>query len=123
MYSEGMRRCADLWLVGVTLRLKAGNGDVQAAARKWEDAFGVKRGEGGDGVVFTNAEMCFVKGEVEMSEGLVEVGIAVEGRGRRDDILDRARKEGLSVDGDVVQMLGVKWKFILRDLEVEKSKL
>ncbi|KAG4433591.1 hypothetical protein IFR05_010918 [Cadophora sp. M221] len=122
VYAEGMRRHAHLWLVDVTLRLAAGDGDVEGAAREWEDVFGVERGKGIGELLFTNAKMVFLKGEDGAREGLVEVGIAVEGRERRDGILKRARDEGLMVDGDVVDMLGVRWNIKVLDPRVEKGK-
>ncbi|KAH7397799.1 hypothetical protein BKA64DRAFT_708478 [Cadophora sp. MPI-SDFR-AT-0126] len=125
VYRDGMRRCGDLWLVSVVLRLKAGDGDVQGAARKWEEVFGVAMGEKGDDLGFTNAKLRFCEGEEGKSEGLVEVGIAVEGIERRDGILEKARKEELHVDGEIVSMLGVRWRFTIRDVDgkLEKSKL
>ncbi|KAL5318600.1 hypothetical protein ACEPPN_013663 [Leptodophora sp. 'Broadleaf-Isolate-01'] len=122
VYVEGMKRHAHLWLVDVTLRLEAGGGDVEGAARKWEDIFGAGRRKGVGELLFTNAKMVFLRGENGAREGLVEVGIAVEGRERRDGIFKRAREEGLRVDGDVVEMLGIRWKFMVLDRRVEKKK-
>ncbi|KAH7346614.1 hypothetical protein BKA65DRAFT_595091 [Rhexocercosporidium sp. MPI-PUGE-AT-0058] len=125
VYREGMRRAGGLWLVSVMVRLKDGDGGVEGAARRWEDVFGVQRGEGSGEVVFTNAKMQFLRGEQGRKDGLVEVGIAVEGRGMRDGILARAREEGLGVEGDVVDMLGISWRFMVRDPNEEErmSKL
>ncbi|PVH75468.1 hypothetical protein DL98DRAFT_551604 [Cadophora sp. DSE1049] len=124
-YREGMRRCGDLWLVDVALRLKDGDRDVEGAAGKWEEIFGVGRVERDDELGFTNARLRFCEGEEGRSEGLVEVGIAVESRERRDGILERAGKEKLRLDGEVVDMLGVRWRFTVLDVNgnLEKSKL
>ncbi|KAH6713726.1 hypothetical protein BKA61DRAFT_735324 [Leptodontidium sp. MPI-SDFR-AT-0119] len=103
-------------------KLEAGGGDVEGAARKWEDIFGAGRRKGVGELLFTNAKMVFLRGENGAREGLVEVGIAVEGRERRDGIFKRAREEGLRVDGDVVEMLGIRWKFMVLDRRVEKKK-
>jgi len=124
-YKEGMRRAGNLRLVEVVLRLKDEDQDVKGATRKWEEIFGVRRGEKGDELEFTNARLRFCEGVEGRSEGLVEVSITVEGRGKRDEILARARTEGLHVEGEVVEMLGVRWKFTMYGAkgQVENSKL
>jgi len=97
-YSAGMRRHADLHLLSAVLRLAPGDEDVVGASKQWEGLFGVKRVSDTE-VGFTNAKMGFVEGRDGMNEGLVEVVIGVE---------------GLVFDGEKrVEMLGVKWRFIL----------
>lgn len=115
VYGEKMRRHGDLQLMGVTLRLKPGDGNINAAAKQWEDVFGVQRGEEGE-VRFTNAKMRFVPGEGVESEGLVEMVIGLEGRERLQRILEAAEKEGLKVGSDgSFHMLGTRWKLVLLD--------
>ncbi|KAK0103508.1 hypothetical protein ONS95_005529 [Cadophora gregata] len=123
LYREGMKRCGDLRLVNVVLRLRAGDGDVEGAAKKWEEIFGVARGKRSDELGFTNAKLRFCKGEKGRNEGLVEVGIAVEGMERRDGILKRAEWEGLKIQGGVLEMLGIRWRFTIYDgrQEVEEK--
>jgi hypothetical protein len=112
-YSAGMRRHADLHLLSAVLRLAPGDKDVAGAAKQWERLFGVKRVNDTE-VGFTNAKMGFVEGKEGMNEGLVEIMIGVEGRERLKGILERAKKEGLVFDGEKrVEMLGLKWRFIL----------
>lgn len=125
VYREEMKRAGALRLVEVVLRSKAEDQDVKGAARKWEEIFGVRRGEKGNELEFTNAKLRFCEGVMGRSEGLVEVGIAVEGREKRNKILERARMEGLRVEGEVVEMLGVRWKFTMYGVwgQVENSKL
>jgi len=116
-----MRKHGDLCLLGATLRLKPGDIDTQAAARQWEETFGVRRS--GGSVQFTNATMKFIGAEEGKPEGLVDIEIGVQERRRLEEILWRAKFEGLAVDASgCVEMLGVKWNFILTD-ERQRSKL
>ena len=108
-YSAGMKRCSDLRLVGAVCRLAPGIADTVAAARRWEEIFGVPRVR--DELVFTNARVRFVPGVEGNLEGLESITIAVEGEERMAGILDRARKEGLCGDG-WINMVGVKWYFV-----------
>jgi len=115
-----MRKHGDLCLLGATLRLKPGDTDTQAAARQWEEIFGVRRS--GGSVQFTNATIKFIGAEGK-PEGLVDIEIGVQERRRLEEILWRAKFEGLTVDASgCVEMLGVKWNFILTD-ERQRSKL
>jgi len=117
-YSAGMRRCANLQLVSVVCRLAPGDTDTEAAARQWEELFGVP-GEGNE-LAFTNMRMKFIKGEKDKPDGLESITIAVEGEQRFNAILEAAREEGLCGDG-WINMLGVKWYFTL--VGDSKSKL
>ncbi|EXJ54547.1 hypothetical protein A1O7_09888 [Cladophialophora yegresii CBS 114405] len=114
-YSSGMKRCAHLKLLNTTLRLAPGQADVEAAARQWEDYFGIPR-EGKSQLVFTNSRLSFVPGVDGKPEGLESITIEVKGRRRFEGMLDVARKEGLCGDG-WINMLGVKWYFVLQEDE------
>lgn len=119
-YSAGMRRCSHLQLVSAVCRLAPGDTDTQAAARQWEDLFGVPREQ--DELAFTNMRMRFTKGEEDKAEGLESITIAVEGEKRFNAMLDAAREEGLCGDG-WINMLGIKWYFELVGEGGGKSKL
>jgi len=108
-YVAGMKRCSELHLVGAVCRLAPGDSDTVAAARQWEEIFGVPRM--GDQLTFTNARMDFTKGVEGQPEGLVSITVAVEGTERMAGILDRAREEGLCGDG-WINLVGVKWYFV-----------
>jgi hypothetical protein len=111
-YASGMRRHADLHLIGVVLRLQAGDEDTQGAARKWEDMFGVKCS--GDRLIFENAELQFTKGVEGEAEGICEIIIGIDSQIKVESILARARTEGLDVveRAGCLDMLGVKWTFV-----------
>jgi hypothetical protein len=119
-YSAGMRRCSNLRLVSAVCRLAPGDRDTQAAARQWEELFGVPRE--GDELAFTNMRVMFTKGEQGKAEGLESITIAVEGEERFNAILDAAREESLCGDG-WINMLGIKWYFVLVGEGRGKSKL
>ena len=55
----------------------------------------------------------------------MEVQIGVEGRERHRGIFERARRQKLPIEGDVIKMLGISWRFVLvdRDGKQVKSKL
>jgi hypothetical protein len=111
-YSVGMRRNSDLYLLGVTLRLKSGEADIKGAAEQWEKTFGVRRD--GKEVQYTNARMGFIQAEDGKADGIVNITIGVEGKRRLEEILWRAKFEGLAVDHTgIVEMLGVNFRFVL----------
>jgi hypothetical protein len=112
-----MKRSAHLSLEGCVLRLQPGDYDHEAAARQWEEIFGVERSR--DLLAFTNARIGFVPGQRGRSEGLVSLTIGVKGRDKLDAILRRAREAGVCDDGGV-QMCGVKWNFVLTGHEDAK---
>jgi hypothetical protein len=117
-YSKLMRESGELHLMGCTLRLAEGDGDVGRAARQWSDLFGItmSRGE----LAFTNARMGFVPGEEKKPEGLGEVVIGVESKNILDGILNRAREEGLWRAADSrFLMLGLMWRVVLLDDQVK----
>lgn len=93
--------------------------DHEAAAREWEDIFGIPRSR--DLLAFTNARIGFICGVEGQPDGLVPITIGAEGRDEFNAILDRAREEGLCGDGHI-NMLGVKWYFTCMD-EGAKTKL
>ncbi|KPI35205.1 uncharacterized protein AB675_10147 [Cyphellophora attinorum] len=113
-YVELMEESGELHLLGCTLRLAEGDGDVGGAARQWSDLFGIplSRGE----LAFTNARVGFVKGQEKRSEGLTLITIGVGSENRLSGILNRAREEGLwrAADGSFL-MLGIMWKVVLLD--------
>lgn len=109
-YSAAMKRCSHLRLVGATCRLAPGRTDTDAAARQWQQYFGIKR-DGSD-LIFTNARLRFVPGVEGQSEGLESIVIAVKGKPRLEGILQNVKRKGLCGDG-WTNLLGVKWYFVL----------
>ena len=127
-YGEAMKRYGYLRLLGVKVRLGVGDGDVEGAARQWEDLFGVGRvGKGELG--FTNARMLFLEVRDGEREGLDEIIIGVERKTRLEETLQKARTEGLEVipeaegEGGTFAMLGVRWRMLLMDARPVKSQL
>jgi len=113
-YSSAMKRRSHLKLLGATLRLAPGQSDTEGAALHWQDYFGISKDK--SDLLFTNARLKFVPGVDGLPEGLESITIGVKGNARFERTLDIARKEGLCGDG-WVNMLGVKWYFILDDGE------
>lgn len=115
-YVPGMKRCVHLKLVSVTCRLQAGDSDIEAALRQWEDTFGIPKR--GNSLQFTNAQMRFEKGHEGGKEGLSSVCISVEGDERFRAVFDRAQSFGLACHrGECwVDMLGVRWYFIASNI-------
>jgi len=124
-YSAGMKKYKELHLLSATLRLAPGDHNIDAAAKQWEDLFGVPTGKREGEIEFTNAKLGFVPGQQGKSEGIVEIVIGVEGRERLNGIYTTAREEGLKVDDEgCVDMLGVKWRFLwLREESGVKARL
>lgn len=116
-YYPGMRRAAHLSLEGCVLRLQPGDYGHEAAARQWEETFGVARSR--DLLAFTNARLGFVPGQYARPEGLVSITVGVRGQGRLDAILERARRAGVCENGDV-NMCGVRWIFVLTGQDASK---
>jgi len=119
-YSAGMARSSHLKFISATCRLAPGNDDTEGAARRWQEIFGVER-EGSE-LLFTNMRLQFVRGVDQQPEGLELIVIEVEGEQRFQHMLDIGRKEGLCGDG-WLNMLGVKWIFVLKEDGNGKSKL
>jgi hypothetical protein len=117
IYYPGMKRSTHLSLEGCVLRLQPGDYGHEAAAREWEEIFGVERSR--DLLAFTNARLGFVPGQRGRPEGLISLTIGVEGRDQLDAILHRAREAGVCNNGGV-QMCGVKWNFVLTGHEDSK---
>jgi hypothetical protein len=109
-YSEGMKRTSHLTLEGCVLRLAPGNLGHEAAARQWEEVFGVGRSR--DLLAFTNARLGFIRGQEGKFEGLVSVTVGVNGTKELQGILDRASTAGLCGEG-WINMCGIKWYFVL----------
>lgn len=102
------------------LRLAPGDLGHEAAARQWEEIFGVPRSR--DLLAFTNARLGFIPGQEGEAEGLVSVTVGVNGRDKLEGILERAREEGICGDG-WINMCGVKWYFVLTAVDGTKGKL
>jgi hypothetical protein len=100
-----------------------GDEDTEGAERQLEDIFGVKRGKRKGENEFVNAKLEFVPGKLGKSEGLVEICIGVEGKVTLSNILGRANRMGVLGNDGTVEMLGVRWKFVLFDGGREKSRL
>ncbi|TVY46448.1 hypothetical protein LOCC1_G005653, partial [Lachnellula occidentalis] len=120
-YSAGMKRHSDLLLISAACRLAPGDADVEGAARQWEDVFGVVRGkrQGEGASEFVNARLGFIPGMRGEAEGLVQICIGVQGTIALSGILDRAKRIGVLGRDGAVQMLGVRWDFVL--FEGDKS--
>ncbi|KAF2825194.1 hypothetical protein CC86DRAFT_370945 [Ophiobolus disseminans] len=108
-YRSGMQRAGHLGLVGCVLRLQPGDADHEAAARQWEELFGVARSR--DLLAFTNARLGFVPGREGQPEGLASITVGVSGRDKLDAIVDRARAAGVWAEGRIT-MCGVNWHLI-----------
>ncbi|KAF2641192.1 hypothetical protein P280DRAFT_399231 [Massarina eburnea CBS 473.64] len=119
-YSAGMKRVSHLSLEGCVLRLAPGDVGHEAAARQWEEIFGVARSR--DLLAFTNARLGFVSGREGIKEGLLSITVGVRGKDRLHGILDRASKEGLCGDG-WINMCGIRWYFVLTGYDGTKVKL
>lgn len=116
-YYPGMRRSAHLTLEGCILRLQPGDYGHEAAARQWEEIFGVARSR--DLLAFTNARVGFVPGREGRTEGLVSITVGVRGQEKLDAILRRARQANVCMDGRV-EICGVQWLFVLAGHEESK---
>lgn len=117
VYHPGMRRSAHLSLEGCILRLQPGDYGHEAAARQWEETFGVARSR--DLLAFTNARVGFVPGQDACPEGLISITVGVRGQGSLDAIVERARKADV-FSGGSVNMCGVRWNFVLTGHEESK---
>jgi hypothetical protein len=122
LYSAGMKRSSHLQLVGVECGLGQGDKDTEAAAKQWEEIFGVIGNRNGYeyGLEFTNAAMRFTKGKKTNGQGLRSITIEVSGQEKLNEILERARREGVYGDGETgtsgaIWMLGVIWDFVIAD--------
>jgi hypothetical protein len=120
VYYPGMKRSAHLTLEGCVLRLQPGDMDHEAAARQWEELYGVSRSR--DLLAFTNTRLGFVGGREGRSEGLVSITIGVNGRDRLDAIIERARGAEVLINGRL-EMCGVQWNLVLKGHGDVKSKL
>jgi hypothetical protein len=120
VYYPGMKRSEHLSLGGCVLRLQSGDFDHEAAARQWEEIFGIARSR--DLLAFTNTRLGFIPGKEGQPEGLVSVTVGVSGRKELDAIIERAKEEGVYVNG-AINMCGVRWNLILTSLGEVQGKL
>ena len=119
-YAAAMHRTAHLSVQGCVLRLAPGDSDHEAAARQWEDTFGVVRSR--DLLAFTNARLGFVPGRDGLHEGLVSITVGVDGTDKLEAIRARAKEAGVYGHGGVT-MCGVQWHFVLTGHGEPTSKL
>ncbi|KAF2275324.1 uncharacterized protein EI97DRAFT_400161 [Westerdykella ornata] len=120
-YYSGMKRSSHLSLEGCVLRLAPGDLGHEAAARQWEEIFGVGRSR--DLLAFTNARLGFARGQEGMSEGLVSITVGVNGRDKLAQIWERATNLGL-VEDKWINMCGVRWYLALTGQgETQKGRL
>jgi hypothetical protein len=105
-----MKRAAHLSLQGCILRLQPGDYGHEAAARQWEEIFGVARSR--DLLAFTNARLGFVPGRQGQREGLVSITVGVRGQEKLNAVLQRAKEMDVCNDG-YVRMCGIVWNFVL----------
>jgi hypothetical protein len=106
-YSAAMERSGHLGLGGCALRLRPDESDCEAAARQWEDLFGVARSW--DSLTFVNARLRFLPGRVGQPEGLVSITVRVSDQISLDAIVERAKQIGACADGGIT-MCGISWK-------------
>lgn len=106
-----MKRSGHLTLEGCVLRLQPGDTDHEAAARQWEEIFGVTRSR--DLLAFTNARLGFVGGRDGQPDGLLSITIGVNGSDKLADIVARAKEAGVYADGRLA-MCGVQWNLVLK---------
>ena len=119
-YTRAMEQTAHLTLEGCVLRLQPGDIGHEAAARAWEETFGVIRSR--DLLAFTNARLGFTAGEEAQPEGLVSITVGVKGKKHLDAILERARKADICGQG-WIEMCGVKWYLTLTGHSNDRGKL
>jgi hypothetical protein len=117
-----MKRYANLHLLSAACRLAPGDEDTESAARQWEDTFGIKRGKIKGESEFLNAKLKFIPGKQGERDGLIELCIGVEGKVAWSNVLGRANRAGVLGNDGIVDMVGVRWKFVLLE-GGEKSKL
>jgi hypothetical protein len=120
-----MKKHAHLSLLGAVCRLQPGDWGAELASTQWEQTFGVPRSR--DLIQFTNARVGFLHGEEGMPEGICSISIGVVGEKRRQDIFARAKEMGLLEEDEMkrkwVEMLGLRWYFVLTGEDEERSKL
>ncbi|KAF1941689.1 hypothetical protein EJ02DRAFT_192963 [Clathrospora elynae] len=119
-YISAMKRAQHLTLEGCVLRLQPGDLGHEAAARQWEDVFGVARSR--DLLAFTNARLGFIPGKEGQPEGLVSITVGVNSKYEYDAILERARIAGVCRIG-CIDMCGVKWYLTLTGHGGSRGKL
>lgn len=120
VYSEGMKRSDHFTLEGCILRLQPEDLGHEAAARQWEETFGVARSR--DQLAFVNARLGFIPGRQGEHEGLVSISLGVRGTDKYQAIMERAREMKVLQNG-YIEMCGVKWYLSLTGHNQGKSML
>lgn len=123
-YIAKMKQYSHLSLLGAVCRLAPGDWGAELASTQWEQIFGVPRSR--DLAQFTNARVGFLHGEEGEQEGMISITIGVVGERRRDEILQRAQQAGVvkqEKGRPVVEMVGVRWNFVLTGEDEWASKL
>jgi hypothetical protein len=110
IYYPGMKQSEYLTLQGCVLRLQPGDYGHEAAAREWEETFGIARSR--DLLAFTNARLGFIPGGEGHAEGLVSITVGVQGMDKLEAIRKRATDVGVRGDNGI-EMCGVQWSFTL----------
>lgn len=119
-YSDGMRQSEHLSLEGCILQLEPGDVEHEAAARQWEEIFGIAKSR--DLLAFTNARLGFIPGKEGQAGGLVSITVGVGDKLELDGILQRAREVGLYEDHQI-KMCGILWYFVLTGYSKSVAKL
>jgi hypothetical protein len=119
-YSAIMARNSHLSFIRASCRLAPGQTDTNAAARQWQDIFGVPKET--NRLLFANMLLEFAPGLDGEPEGLESITIRVKGRRKFDNMLAAASREGLCGDG-WTNIVGVKWYFVLDEEGNHQSKL
>ncbi|KAJ4376414.1 hypothetical protein N0V83_001697 [Neocucurbitaria cava] len=120
VYYPGMKRSEHLRLEGCVLRLQPGDAGHEAAARQWEEIFGVARSR--DLLAFTNARLGFIPGREGQPEGLVSITVGVNSKEKFDALRTRAKQAGVYGNG-CIEMCGIKWFFSLTGYGESAAKL
>ncbi|KAH6679096.1 hypothetical protein B0J14DRAFT_579997 [Halenospora varia] len=112
-HSQVMKKYFHLHILSATCRLTPGDDDIVGATRQWENLFGVPRGDTKGECQFTNAKLIFLPGREGEKDGLIEVCIGAETDAQLTDINVRAKANGVLNEDGQVEMIGIRWKFIL----------
>jgi len=122
-YRGRMERSKGVRFKGVVCRLGERKSDMEQAARRWEEVFGVER-KGNKVEFLGGVELEFLAGEKGKREGIESIRLDVDGKDRLDRIIERAGKEGLKRVGESsIEMLGSVWEFSPREQNETSSRL
>ncbi|EHK98970.1 hypothetical protein M7I_5191 [Glarea lozoyensis 74030] len=112
-YSEKMRKYSYLRFLSLACRLAPGDEDIAGAEAQWQESFSIgKRRDGGCEFV-NGVKLNLLPGREGVKDGLTEVCIGVESPDKLRGILARAKTRGLVGESDLVDMVGIRWKFKL----------